>query len=154
MYRTLAARSMRSSFLRSPASCSSRRTSAPFVRGTSTQRDRIVRSIRSTLFLGFHRPRTYLWRPLLGSPALGELVFIGLGLFDEKDITLKGLEIARTADAVFAEFYTSSLRGTTVETLRLMIGKPIRVLTRKDLDQVSEGIDAASLETATLLVPA
>ncbi|TLZ58287.1 MAG: diphthine synthase [Methanobacteriota archaeon] len=144
---------MRSSFLRSPASCSSRRTSSPFVRGTSTQRDRIVCSIRSTLFLGFHRPRTYLWRPLLGSPALGDLVFIGLGLFDEKDITLKGLEIARAADAVFAEFYTSSLRGTTVETLRLMIGKPIRVLSRKDLEQGSEVIEAARHGTAALLVP-
>src|SRR5207245_1311502 len=153
MYRTLAVRSMRSSFLRSLASCSSRRTSAPFVRGTSTQRDRIVRSIRSTLFLGFHRPRRYLWRPLLGSPALGALVFIGLGLFDEKDITLKGLEIARAADAVFAEFYTSSLLGTTVDTLRLMIGKPIRVLSRKDLEQGSEVIEAAREGIAALLVP-
>ena len=84
---------------------------------------------------------------------MGELVFVGLGLFDEKDITLKGLEAARAADIVFAEFYTSSLRGTTVETLRLMVGKPIRALSRKDLEQGFEVIEAARQGTAVLLVP-
>ena len=74
---------------------------------------------------------------------MGEIVFIGLGLFDEKDITVKGLEAARNADAVFAEFYTSSLRGTTVETLELLIRKPIRVLTRKELEQGTEILEAA-----------
>ena len=57
---------------------------------------------------------------MVGRPvdeSVGELLFIGLGLFDEKDITLKGLEAARDADIVFAEFYTSSLRGTTRETM-------------------------------------
>jgi diphthine synthase len=84
---------------------------------------------------------------------MGELIFVGLGLFDEKDITVKGLEAARAADAVFAEFYTSSLRGTTVETLHLMVGKPIRVLSRKDLEQGSEVLEAARDGTVALLVP-
>ena len=84
---------------------------------------------------------------------MGELVFIGLGLFDEKDITVKGLEAARSADAVFAEFYTSSLRGTTLDTLHLMIGKPIRILSRNDLEQGSEVIEAARQGTVALLVP-
>jgi diphthine synthase len=88
-----------------------------------------------------------------GFPAMGELVFIGLGLFDEKDITVKGLEAARAADAVFAEFYTSSLRGTTVETLRLMVGKPIHVLDRNDLEQGSEVLEAARHGSVALLVP-
>jgi len=84
---------------------------------------------------------------------MGELVFIGLGLFDEKDITVKGLETARTADSVFAEFYTSNLRGTTLETLRLMVGKPIRILSRKDLEQGSDVLEAARHGTVALLVP-
>lgn len=71
---------------------------------------------------------------------MGELAFVGLGLFDERDITVKGLEAARSADVVFAEFYTSSLRGTTVVALQHLIGKPIRVLTRQDLEQGSEVI--------------
>jgi len=84
---------------------------------------------------------------------MGELVFVGLGLFDEKDITLKGLDAARAADAVFAEFYTSSLRGTTLATLQLLIGKPIKLLTRKDVEQGSEVLNAARRGTVVLLVP-
>src|SRR5437867_3947759 len=90
---------------------------------------------------------------MLMRSSMGELVFIGLGLFDEKDITVKGLEAAKVADFVFAEFYTSSLRGTTLETLRLMVGKPIRVLSRKDLEQGSEVLEAARHGTVALLVP-
>ena len=32
------------------------------------------------------------------------LTFIGLGLYDEKDITVKGLEAVKMVDAVYAEF--------------------------------------------------
>ena len=32
---------------------------------------------------------------------------VGIGLFDEKDITVKGLEIVKKADRVFLEYYTS-----------------------------------------------
>ncbi len=83
---------------------------------------------------------------------MGELVFVGLGLFDERDITVKGLEAARAADVVFAEFYTSSLRGTTRETIEKLVGKPIRVLTRQDLEQGSEVIDEARQNRVVLLV--
>jgi diphthine synthase len=62
------------------------------------------------------------------------LYFIGLGLYDEKDITLKGLETARKCDVVFAEFYTSFLAGTTIERIEGLIGKPIRLLTREDVE--------------------
>lgn len=37
------------------------------------------------------------------------LYFIGIGLCDEKDITLKGLEIVKKADVVYLENYTSVL---------------------------------------------
>ncbi len=46
------------------------------------------------------------------------LTFIGLGLFDEYDISLKGLEAIREADLVYAEFYTSCLMGTNLEKWR------------------------------------
>lgn len=62
------------------------------------------------------------------------LYFIGLGLYDEKDITLKGLETARKCDKVFAEFYTSLLAGTTLEKIEELIGKPIIRLTREDVE--------------------
>ncbi|WP_456366467.1 diphthine synthase [Thermococcus sp.] len=62
------------------------------------------------------------------------LYFIGLGLHDEKDITLKGLEAVRRCDRVFAEFYTSLLAGTTIEKIEELIGKPIRRLSREDVE--------------------
>ncbi|WP_099209969.1 diphthine synthase [Thermococcus henrietii] len=62
------------------------------------------------------------------------LYFIGLGLYDEKDITLKGLETARKCDKVFAEFYTSLLAGTTIDKVEELIGKPIVRLSREDVE--------------------
>ncbi|WP_048148255.1 diphthine synthase [Palaeococcus ferrophilus] len=62
------------------------------------------------------------------------IYFIGLGLYDEKDITLKGLETARKCDAIFAEFYTSLLAGTTIEKVEELIGKPIRRLSREEVE--------------------
>lgn len=37
------------------------------------------------------------------------LYIIGLGLADEKDITVKGLELVRSADRVYLEAYTAVL---------------------------------------------
>ena len=62
------------------------------------------------------------------------IYFIGLGLYDEKDITLKGLEVARRCDVVFAEFYTSLLAGTTLDRVEELIGKPIRRLSREEVE--------------------
>jgi diphthine synthase len=62
------------------------------------------------------------------------IYFIGLGLHDEKDITLKGLETARKCDLIFAEFYTSLLAGTTMDKIEGLIGKPIRRLSREDVE--------------------
>jgi len=62
------------------------------------------------------------------------LYFIGLGLYDERDITLKGLETARKCDKIFAEFYTSLLAGTTMERIEGLIGKPIIRLSREDVE--------------------
>ena len=45
------------------------------------------------------------------------LIFIGLGLNDEKDISLKGLEEIKNCNKIFAEFYTAKLVGTTIEKI-------------------------------------
>ncbi|MDI6897900.1 diphthine synthase [Methanocella conradii] len=63
------------------------------------------------------------------------LTFIGLGLWDEKDISLKGLEAIKKADVAYAEFYTSRLMGATLEKLEALYGKPIKVLDREDVEQ-------------------
>ncbi len=63
------------------------------------------------------------------------LTFIGLGLWDEKDVSVKGLEAIGNADVVYAEFYTSRLMGTTLEKMEEFYGKPVKVLAREDVEQ-------------------
>jgi diphthine synthase len=63
------------------------------------------------------------------------LTFIGLGLFDESDISLKGLEAVRGADLVYAEFYTSCLMGTDLDKMEKLYGKEICLLSREDVEQ-------------------
>lgn len=67
------------------------------------------------------------------------LSLIGLGLYDEKDLTLRGLEKARNADKVYAEFYTSKWYGD-VKKLEKIIDKKIEVVNRKDLEEESNKI--------------
>lgn len=86
---------------------------------------------------------------------LGELVFVGLGLFDEKDVSLRGLEEMKEADTVFAEFYTSLMPGLSIQKLEELTAKKVRVISRRILEE--EGgqliLDAAKKGKAILLVP-
>lgn len=65
-----------------------------------------------------------------GAREKGHLTLVGLGLGDERGITLRGLEEARGADVVFAEFYTSAMSEGSVERLETLVGKKITVLDR------------------------
>lgn len=71
------------------------------------------------------------------------LTFIGLGLYDERDISVKGLEALQAAERVYAEFYTSRLMGTTLERLEGLYGRRINPLTRAEIE-----VDPAWLEEA------
>jgi len=53
------------------------------------------------------------------------LYFIGLGLGDEKDITLKGLETIKKCDKLYLEEYTSKLVRSTKKDLEKFYGKEI-----------------------------
>jgi diphthine synthase len=90
---------------------------------------------------------------VFGGVALGELFFVGLGLYDETDMSLAGLEAARGADQVFAEFYTSKLTGATIEVLEGRIGRPVKVLDRESVETQPETVlDVAAEGTAVMLV--
>ena len=82
----------------------------------------------------------------------GQLVFVGLGLDDERGITLRGLEEARAADAVFAEFYTSALRNGSIERLEALLGKSIKVLGREEVEDANAILDACKEKKIVLLV--
>lgn len=66
---------------------------------------------------------------------MNELVFIGLGLYDEKDISIRGLKELKEADKVFAEFYTSLMPGLSIKNLEESIGKAIKVVSRRVLEE-------------------
>ena len=84
---------------------------------------------------------------------MGKLIFIGLGLGDERGITLKGLEVARTCDTVFMETYTSTLSGGSIERLGKLLGKKITVLDRQGVEGGEIILEKAEAGTTCLLVP-
>lgn len=63
------------------------------------------------------------------------LTFVGLGLYDEHSVTLEGQRAVKIADKVFAEFYTSTLTGTTIEALEQFYDTSISLATRADVEQ-------------------
>jgi len=83
---------------------------------------------------------------------MGELVFIGLGLHDEKGITIRGLEEARSADVVLAELYTSGLAGASLEAVERLVGRPIRKVSRAELEDGTLILEAATTQRVAFLV--
>jgi diphthine synthase len=67
--------------------------------------------------------------------ALGELIFVGLGLYDERDVSLRGLEEIKGADRVFAEFYTSLMAGLSIGRLEELVGREVVVVSRQVLEE-------------------
>ncbi|WP_309492598.1 diphthine synthase [Candidatus Hecatella orcuttiae] len=86
---------------------------------------------------------------------MGKLTFIGLGLHDEKSLSLLGLEKAKAADRVYAEFYTNLMPKLSIKALENLLAKPVTVLSRGDLEErAEEGIlRQASEGEVALLVP-
>ncbi|WP_435179585.1 diphthine synthase [Halorussus sp. AFM4] len=68
------------------------------------------------------------------------LTFVGLGLYDERSITIEGRDAVRDADRVFAEFYTSKLLGATVEDLEAYHEVDVEVRDRAGVEQDPEEI--------------
>jgi diphthine synthase len=58
------------------------------------------------------------------------LYVVGLGLGDEKDITVRGLELVQSCDLVFLEHYTSILGGVSKERLEAFYGKELTIADR------------------------
>ena len=81
------------------------------------------------------------------------LYMIGLGLFDEKDITVRGLETVKKCDFVYLEHYTSIL-GVGVERLEKYYHKKILVADRTLVEREANDIldKAAKKDVAFLVV--
>ena len=81
----------------------------------------------------------------------GQLLFIGLGLYDEKDVSLNGLSEIKQCDTVFAEFYTSKLIGLKKNSFEQTFGKQIEVLSRGETEKGDKILDCASKENVGFL---
>lgn len=68
---------------------------------------------------------------------------VGLGLFDEKDISLKGLECLKNVDKIYAEFFTSRLFGSSFEAIEELVGKKIEILVRSEVEEESKFLNEA-----------
>ncbi|KAG1655456.1 hypothetical protein FOA52_008848 [Chlamydomonas sp. UWO 241] len=81
------------------------------------------------------------------------LYIIGLGLYDEKDITLRGLEAIKKCERVYLEAYTSILLCDTAR-LEELYGKPVIVADREMVESSCETIlnGAESVDVAFLVV--
>jgi diphthine synthase len=90
--------------------------------------------------------------PIIKSHKIKMIYLIGLGLHDEKDISLKGVEATRSCDKVYAELYTSPWQGS-LDKLGTTLGKKITMLYRPDLEEGSKKIlDEAEKSDVALLV--
>jgi len=71
------------------------------------------------------------------------LTFIGLGLYNEKDISLKGLEEIKKCDEIYAEFYTAKLTGTNIKKIEKKVNKKIKILSRAETEDGNILLNAA-----------
>lgn len=83
----------------------------------------------------------------------GRLALVGLGLYDDEGITVRGMRELESADSVFAEFYTSTLNEGAVERLARKVGKDIVVLERSQVESADVLLEKASKGKVVLLVP-
>ena len=81
------------------------------------------------------------------------LYLVGIGLNDEKDISVKGLEIVRKADKIYLDVYTSKMNCSTKD-LEKFYGKKIVEAGREMLENKSSLIidEAREKEVALLII--
>ncbi|MFA5381594.1 MAG: diphthine synthase [Candidatus Micrarchaeia archaeon] len=80
------------------------------------------------------------------------LYLIGLGLCDEKDLSLRGLEILEKSDKIFLDHYTHIISEETIENLKKIINKKIIKLERAELENEKIILDYALKENISLIV--
>jgi diphthine synthase len=86
---------------------------------------------------------------------LKELVFVGLGLHDEKGISLKGIEETKTANQAFIELYTNILPNFSLQRFEELVRKEVKVISRHELEEEGGAVilEAAEKGKAVFLIP-
>ena len=86
---------------------------------------------------------------------MNELVFVGLGLNDEKSISLNGLEETKSANTVFMELYTSLMPNFDLERFQDLCNKKVQIVSRQELEEENGKVilQAAKKGKTVFLVP-
>lgn len=80
------------------------------------------------------------------------LYLISLGLADEKDMSLRALEAAKSCDFLYVEFYTTRM-FTDASKLSKLIGKPVQEIQRNDMEEDSRKLlEQAKTQNVGILV--
>jgi len=82
-------------------------------------------------------------------------VFIGLGLHDEKGISLQGVEETKTADHAFMELYTNVLPHFSKNRFETIVKKQVHIVSRHDLEEENGALilNAAEKGKTVFLIP-
>ena len=86
---------------------------------------------------------------------MGEIVFVGLGLYDDMGISMHGLDEVKNANVVFMEVYTSVMPGFSLKRFEMNSGVSVTLLSRKELEENNGHVilKAAENYKAVLLIP-
>jgi diphthine synthase len=82
-----------------------------------------------------------------------KLVLVGLGISDERGISLAGLDALESAEKIFAESYTNLVPEGTLGRLEKLAGKKIEILGREQVEGENKILDVASSSAVALVVP-
>jgi diphthine synthase len=107
--------------------------------------------LTDSIFYNISTKRFIIFR---GLAAFMTLYFIGLGLSDERDISVKGLEAVKGCERIYLEHYTSRL-NCSKEELEKLYGRGIILADRELVEQRAEETilkDSKTKETAFLVV--
>ncbi len=89
---------------------------------------------------------------LFDSMSTGHLYFVGLGLYDTTDISVKAVEILKECETVFAEFYTARLGGFNKQHFEQMIGGSVQILSRSEVESGEKILHATTQGSVGFLV--
>lgn len=79
------------------------------------------------------------------------LYLIGIGIYDERDMSLKALDALKDCKKIYAEFYTSPIKVDLIN-LKELAGKEIELLGRKQVEEENLILDSAKRQDTAFLV--
>jgi diphthine synthase len=84
---------------------------------------------------------------------MGVLLLIGMGIWDEKDISVKGLEELKGCDVIFAEQYTGSREEGSLNCLEKLAGRKITIVGREEVEGEEKILKEALSKKVAFLIP-